>query len=281
MRYLTLISGLAIGQAVSGVGVLAILSFYFSWLLQIPPIEANIFFAVGSILLVFCGERITASIIRRFHLTSIGTTSRLIVTASWTALALGIAIVLWSGAYLLFPLASTVPSFGFYLSTLTAGNVLVKFGQAAARSSVGLDANTLLKQDTRPPVLYLRSFSRETIKASLLHSIRQIANVGSFMSPIFQLGIKSLVQKKSNRDDDALFDTTIDRSLKGWFDKSVRGGLPRVASRFSGQFILSMRNKAANNEQILFARMMNKIGAYKNNIDKILSIAMRRSAGHP
>lgn len=76
------------------------------------------------------------------------------VTSAFAALGMGLAFT---------PLASVVPAYAAYL--------LLR----RAKKHTVVDGDTVLREDTRPPVLFLRSFADETSQQAVLHRFKRIA----------------------------------------------------------------------------------------------------------
>ncbi len=147
-----------------------------------------------------------------------------------------------------------VPPLHFYGLSLEAGFValgltlvLLNISAALRRPLLLPTAVDVLRRDTRAPVLYLRSFSRESRRATWRRMFRSLG--GSFATA-------GRVAAALSGDDKA---ENVDRILAASHRKSIRYG--GITFENIGQSLLSGRGQMYD-EQLALANVMNGIGPY-------------------
>jgi hypothetical protein len=252
---------LFIGQGLYVTGLLAIFAMYLSWLLQISPMERSIEVLAASVVGALCGGAITKAAVRRYHLSVKVSTSRVAGIAAWIFWVLGGAAGLWGSLHLLFPISSTIYGFYYYAILFTTALVLQKLGQALGRPTIGMDARSILQTDHRPPVLYLRSFARESEFTAAKYVSSRLGNAWKLvLGPLLHTFVINFADK--NGRSKAL-SQVMEKAGVNMMHTVERASLPGlVGNRFSGKALMSRATKNTDKEQFMFGLLMNKVGPY-------------------
>lgn len=257
MPTIILFGGLLIGQSLTAAGLLALVSMYFSWILRIPGITASLLLTLSSVLAIFVGQYLSHASARLFHLRTQVKNTKPITVIATTAYVVGVVAGMLGAGSLVFPLFSSLPSLQFYIVVFAASNILIKLGQTIARPMTSLDASSTLKMDVRPPVLYLRSFSRESRFAQIQYRLWRYGTGWPLVRRVPLLLAKAFLRRSDEIE-------AIMRSMVAEVStKMARTSLPGlVRSRLTAQHLISRRGRDYDNEQYMFTLLMNKIGPY-------------------
>jgi hypothetical protein len=258
VSFLELVTGLVIGRGLYAGGGLALCSVYLSWCLQIPPLQNSVEILVSSLAAIVGGTLLTKRTLRRYHLQTAGT-SLAATAVSWGFFISGNLLGLWGFLRLIFPFFSNEYDIVQYAAVFTAAAVLRRLGSTLVRSSIGMDAATVLASDSRPPILYLRSYARESFKATIKYNLLAL----KIRWNIARAGLGAYARHRQYHQSEEAIERAVEEFLRGMPRMILPMSIENILSaKYISRYIISGASRNTDNEQFLFGILMEKFGPY-------------------